>query len=75
MLGRVRRRFAEDLDFEDYGEDERALGGLLVDVALEVDADFFLDDAPIGFFFGVGLLDGFDDDFARRRPSIRGRCR
>ena len=64
MLGRVRRRFAEDLDFEDYGEDERALGGLLVDVALEVDADFFLDDAPVGFFFGVGLLDGFDDDFA-----------
>lgn len=54
----------ETSDFQDYGEDERALGGLLVDVALEVDADFFLDDAPIGFFFGVGLLDGFDDDLA-----------
>jgi len=53
-----------ELNFQDYGEDEGALGGLFVDVTLQVDADFFLNDAPVGFFFGVGLFDGFHDDFA-----------
>ena len=61
----VTGRQSRDLDFEDYRQDQRPLGGLLTYVPLEVDADFFLDDAPIGFFFGVGLLDGFHDDFAR----------
>src|ERR1700676_1486310 len=51
-------------DFEDDGKDQGALGGVFVDVALEVDADFFFDYGPVGFFFGVGLLDGFEDDFA-----------
>ena len=37
---------------------------MFVDVALQVDANFFFDDAPVGFFFGVGLLDGFHDHFA-----------
>ena len=37
---------------------------MFIDVALQVYADFFLDDAPVGFFFGIGLLDGFQDDFA-----------
>ena len=54
----------QSLDFEDNRKDQGSLGGLFVDVALEVDADFFFDDAPVGFFFGVGLLDGFEDDFA-----------
>src|SRR4029077_4901667 len=32
-----------------------------VDVALQVYADFFFDYGPVGFFFGVGLLDSFQD--------------
>jgi hypothetical protein len=37
---------------------------LFVDVALQVYADFFFDYGPVGFFFGVGLFDGFQDYFA-----------
>src|SRR5713101_3500385 len=50
---------------ENDGEDERALGGLFVDVAFQVHADFFLDDAPVGFFLRIGLLDGLQNDVAR----------
>src|SRR6266850_4544895 len=52
-------------DFEDDGKNQGPLGGLLADVALQVHADFFLDDAPVGFFFGVGFFDGLQDDEAR----------
>src|SRR6266850_5599970 len=52
-------------DFQNDGKDQGTLGSLFVDVALEVDADFFLDDAPVGFFFGVGLFDRLHDDLPR----------
>src|ERR1700730_14719782 len=52
------------LDFEDDRKNERALGGVLVDVAFEVDANLLFDDAPVGFFFGVRLFDGLEDDVA-----------
>src|SRR5712692_226550 len=70
QLSTFDRRFRSRLElwtslvFEDDGKNERPLGGLLVDVALEVDANLFFDDAPVGFFFGVRLLDGFQDDRA-----------
>src|SRR6266446_6593833 len=53
------------LHFEDDGKNEGPLGGLLADVAFQVHADFFLDDAPVGFFFGVGFFDGLQDDEPR----------
>src|SRR5882672_10966439 len=52
-------------DFEDDGKNQGPLGGLLADVALQVHADFFLDDAPVGFFFGVGFFYGLQDDEPR----------
>jgi len=51
-------------DFEDDRKDERALGGVFVDIALEVNANFFLDDGPVGLFLGVRLFDGLEDDLA-----------
>src|SRR5229473_3261594 len=53
------------LHFEDDGKNQGPLGGLLADVALQVHADFFLDDAPVGFFFGVGFFDRLQDDEPR----------
>src|SRR6266852_2531835 len=53
------------LDFEDDGKNQGPLGSLLADVALQVHADFFLDDAPVGFFFGVGFFNGLQDDEPR----------
>src|SRR5882672_10869610 len=53
------------LHFEDDGKNQGPLGGLLADVAFQVHADFFLDDAPVGFFFGVGFFDGLQDDQPR----------
>src|SRR6266446_4213475 len=53
------------LHFEDDGKNEGPLGGLLADVAFQVHADFFLDDAPVGFFFGVGFFNGLQDDEPR----------
>ena len=35
-----------------------------MDVALEVDADFFLDDAVVGLFFRAGVFEGGGDDVA-----------
>src|SRR6266850_7770842 len=52
-------------DFEDDGKNQGPLGSLLADVALQVHADFFLDDAPVGFFFGVRFFDGLQDDEPR----------
>src|SRR5258706_5395157 len=51
-----------DLNFENYRQDKRALGSLLADVALEVHANFFLDDRPVGTFFGVRSVDGAQYD-------------
>src|SRR6266566_8248414 len=56
--------------FEDDGEDEGALGSLLVDVAFQVHADFFFDNAPVGLFLGVGLLDRPDDHVARAGDEL-----
>src|SRR2546425_1285988 len=56
--------------FEDDRQDERALGSLLVDVAFQVHADFFFDDAPVRLFLGVGLLDRPDNDVARPRDEL-----
>src|SRR6267142_1514732 len=52
-------------DFEDDGKNQGPLGSLLADVALQVHADFFLDDAPVGFFFGVGFFYGLQNDEPR----------
>src|SRR5215470_2488979 len=54
--GRVREvvsAIGSGLHFENHRKNERPLGGLFVDVALQVHADFFFDDAPVGVFFGV----------------------
>ena len=51
-------RTPQDLDFEDYRQNQRAFGGLFADVALEVHANFFLDNRPVGTFFGVRSIDG-----------------
>src|SRR2546425_6004531 len=56
--------------FEDDRQDERALGSLLVDVAFQVHADFFFDDAPVRLFLGVGLLDRPHTALARRRDEL-----
>src|SRR5882762_194998 len=52
-------------DFEDDRKNQGPFGGLLADVALQVHANFFLDDAPVGFFFGVGLFDRLQNDEPR----------
>ena len=52
------------LNFQDDREDQGTLAGVLVDVALQVDADLFFQDAPVDLFFGIGLFDCFEDDFA-----------
>ena len=49
------------LDFQNHRQNQRTLGRMFIDVTLQVHANFFLDDAPVGFFFGVGLLHGVDD--------------
>jgi hypothetical protein len=54
----------ERSDFEDDGEDQGALAGVFVDVALQVDADFLFQDAPVDFFFGVRRFERFQDDVA-----------
>src|SRR6266702_7914231 len=53
------------LDFENHGKNQRPLGSLLVDVTFEVHANLFLDDAPVGFFLGVRLLDGLHNHNSR----------
>src|SRR5579862_5355792 len=50
--------------FEDHVKNRGALGGLLVDVAFKVDANFFLDDRPVGALFGIGSIDGAKHDVA-----------
>src|SRR5215472_1227872 len=50
--------------FEDYGENQRSLGGLLLEIASEIHADLFLDDAPVGFLFLIRLFHGAKNDFA-----------
>src|SRR5262245_12902596 len=54
----------EGLDFENDGQNQRTLGGLLVDVALEVHTNFFFDHGPVGAFFRVRSVDGFQNDVA-----------
>ncbi len=56
------------LDFQDDWQDQRAFAGVFVDVAFQVDADFFLQDAPVDFFFGVGILNVFRT--TSRAPAI-----
>ena len=53
---------AVDLDFEDHRKNQRPLGSLLVNVAFEIDANFFLDDRPVGSFLGVGIVDSAKHD-------------
>jgi len=60
--------FTTRSDFEDDGHDEGAAGSIFLDVAFEVDADFFLDDAVVGFFFRAGGVEGLGDNGARRLP-------
>src|ERR1700740_23833 len=52
------------LDFEDDREDQGALRGVLIDVALQIHPDLFLYYAPVGLFFRIGLLDGLEHNFA-----------
>src|ERR1039458_4318199 len=58
-------RIAGALDFQDDGHDERAAAGALLDVALEVVADLFLDDAVVGLLFVAGGFERALDDLAR----------
>src|SRR5262245_48276457 len=50
---------AEALEFKDDRQDQRTLRGLLVDIALEVYANFFLDYRPVGALFRIRSVDGF----------------
>src|ERR1035441_3859403 len=52
-------------DFEDYGHDEGAAAGALLDIALEVVADFLFDDAVVGLLFVAGGFEGALNDLAR----------
>src|ERR1700722_12439867 len=58
------------LNFQNHGQNQRALGSLLVEEAFQVGANFLLDYAPIHFFFRRGLLDGAQDDLARFRDNL-----
>ena len=58
---------AQGLDFEDDGHDQRAAAGGFLDVALEVGADFFLDDAVVGLLFVAEASRVRHDDVARLR--------
>src|ERR1700722_15613837 len=48
------------LDFEDDGHDHGAAAGGFLDEALELDADFFLNEAVVGFLFAAEAVDGFE---------------
>ncbi len=51
--------------FENDGEDQRALRRLFFQIAAQIDTNFFLDNAPVGFFLGIRLLDCAEDHFTR----------
>lgn len=69
IRGRSSRRICHGgfslLDLKNDGKNQRPLGCLLVDVALQIDANLFLDDPPVGFFFSIGFLDGFHNHQSR----------
>src|SRR5215813_14519108 len=50
--------------FEDDGQDQRPLRGLLVDVTLQVHANLFLDNRPIGALLRIRAMDGPENDIA-----------
>ncbi len=59
------------LDFQDYRHDQRAFLGLLIDVALQVGADFFFDDAVVAFFFFTRERERvFDDALGAFHESV-----
>src|SRR5882757_3387880 len=58
------------LDLKNDGKNQGPFGGLLVDVALQVHANLFLDDAPVGFFLGVGFLDGLHNHQSRAHDQF-----
>jgi hypothetical protein len=55
-------RFPGSSDFQDDRHDERPARRLLLDVALQVDADLFLDQDLIGALLGVRFLQRLADD-------------
>src|ERR1700751_380014 len=67
---RFREKARRSSNFENDRENERAFGCLFVDVALEVYANFFLDDGPVGAFFGVGRIDRSQYDIARAGHQV-----
>src|SRR6516164_6834485 len=58
------------LDFEYDRENQRSLGGLFVDVALEIDADFFFDHRPVRALFRIGCVDSTQNDVARASDQV-----
>src|SRR5882724_10874996 len=65
-----RRSRSKRSNFEDDRKDQRALRSLLVDVTLEINADFFFDDRPVGTLFGIGRVDRTQDDIARTGDQV-----
>src|SRR6185437_6449418 len=53
-----------ELDFQDHRHDQGSTPGLLLDQALEVDADFFLHHAVIGLLLAAEAVERLEDGFA-----------
>jgi hypothetical protein len=51
-------------DLQYHRHNQRPALRLARDVAFQVGADFLLDHAVVGFLFGAGGIEGFDDDLA-----------
>src|ERR1017187_770914 len=58
-------RFAQRLHFQDHRHDQRAAGGFLHDVPLQVRADLLLHDAPIRLFLAIRAFERLDHNLAR----------
>src|SRR5205807_3212863 len=63
-------RLSSRLHLENHRKDEGPFGSLLVDVAFQVDADLFFDDAPVGVFLGVRFRHGLHQNFARSDQKL-----
>ncbi len=50
------------LDFQHDWDDHRTAACLSLNIAFEIEPDFFLDDGPIHAFLMAGVGDGFSDD-------------
>src|SRR5579872_7009842 len=57
-------RIPAGLNFENHRHDEGTPAGVLLNIPLEIDADFFFDDTVVGFFLRAGAVEGLSDHLA-----------